>query len=272
MLSLHCHAASFMAERVESAKGSDGKDYTSYTVDGKTYYPYKIVSTPRAVIRQVAVNQVEEGNVVVNFQSSSNGVEYCSAIVDGAPGTPFPKIENNTATPLLWYSDKSCRKLVNSKVFPANNATYYSISCLADNLEAFTDSSLYFGAKEKAVNKDGQRVKAFAFDSHTGGVIRVGDSAEGHTYKLSFSVMASGIEDALRINIATALPWNSALLKNSASGKEYVIDKDNLKSHVWYSFDCYFTADPIDTNLDKTETGLNYNTFNNRSNAGYYGL
>ncbi len=269
MLSVHCLASSFMAERVASAPGSDGKEYTSYKVGETTYYPYKIVSTPHAVIRQVAVNQVEEGNVVVNYQNYNSDVGFSATVVDGKPNTPAIAIDNNSATPKLWYMDENCQKLANTSVFPVSDTTYYSVSYLATHLNDIKNANLYLGAGETTAVKDGKTVKALNFKSDEYDMIRVGDAKNGHTYKLSFSLMAKKLEKDIEINIATAVSWDAHRLNNSVNGKGYVIKKDsvNADGQTWYDIEYYFTADPLDTNVDITETGVNYHTQNNRSNS-----
>lgn len=265
MFSIHCQAHSFMAERVATAPGSDGNNYASYTVGEATYYPYKIVSAPQVVIRQVAVNEVEEGNVVVNYQTYEKGVGFSTTVVDGAPETSVEKINSLSATPDLWYSEKDALKIANTSIFPVADRFYYSVSYLANNGEEFKNGKLYFDATEETVTKDGQSVKAVRNLNK----IRVGNVVDGNSYKLSFSLMAQSLTDDIGIEVVSAGSWDAQTLKNTANSRDFLIKKDEITANgvTWYDFEYYFTADTLDVNVDSEETGLDYNKTCNGANA-----
>lgn len=238
--------SALMGERVSA----DVAGAESIVVDGSTYYPFKVVGDGRVVIKEIALTEVEEGNVTVTYMPYEKGVGYSAVIVDGVPGAANTNVPDTKAATQNWYDD-AVNEIMDTSKFPSEDTTYYTISQLIKGAQTSTQKHIGDSIFEERVEKDGEYINALKYDPYTydeyaakfnkdiysGSTIRteeadkvermdmaytqynasafnIGTVEDAHTYKLTFSYMAKTMDKDLGFGLYTDQATNFATSSN----------------------------------------------------------
>ena len=268
VVSIHNSITGYVVERVEQ-DANGVKSYVSKN-DGKTYYPYKIVSYPQIIIKEANIIEVESGNVAVTHKTYEKGVGFSAVLSEGKEGDVI-----NTATKNpdpYWYSDKEGTKMV--EFITAENITVYNAGYfMAHHEELYPDTPVFSDGKylTNVTLKEGEKeIYALKYTADKtvreadAQVMRLNTVKDGHTYKFTAKIKANTLSGSVIISLITASGSNVLNGKNVNLTKE--ITADTVTLGEWTTVTCYFTADPRGTVTDKEEYGYDYFLANDYAN------
>lgn len=275
VISLHYSGDNVIIERI----AADANGVESYTMEnGTTYYPYKIIEAPSILIKNVKIIEIDADKVGVTFgrYNAENG-SYDYEFKEGVPGTPLDADTHNYDS--KWYkkvtTDAPHAYNISSgyvvTTYPTSNATYYNATY--GQLNPLSGTFVTGDGK-----KNGGAEKEWAFENalydgkyalHIGGAkvaIGAGDVEtymtgvnveQGHTYKVSFKYKATAAHGKFGFNFRICQGEN--FWSNSNGDKASMSVAAGEATENWVQKDAYFTVDLTGTNMDESETGIDYN-------------
>jgi len=257
---------SFIVERVADANGVESYVYNQ---DGKTYYPYKIVSRPGVLVKSVDIIEIDSGKVAVTYKTYEKGVGYSAVVKENVTGAALDADTHNYDP--KWYNSEThitMDKVVTT--YPSANATYYNATYGQLNPAASTyvtgDGKKNGGEKEWTFENalyDGK------YALHIGGAkvaIDTGDVEtymtgvnveQGHTYKVSFKYKATAAHGKFGFSFCVCQGDNFWSASNREKATMSIAAGEATNN--WITKDVYFTIDLTGTNSDENETGVDYN-------------
>ncbi len=257
VFSIHNSAAGYIVQRVASVNG-----VKSYKVNGTTYYPYRIISYPQLVIKDVQIIEIENGNSAVSYNYYQKGEGFSVVLKDALPNTPLEPTGNVDSH---WYDSKEARGTKYS-TYPIGNTALYNADYYMSRDGGLNTDAPIFGELDTVapvkVTKGGSQVNALKYTSNSpialgdNQLFRLDDLKDGHTYKFTASFKADAINSDLKLVFATADMANALNSRNITASK--TIFADDVTEGVWKTVTCYFTADPNGIVADKEAHGFDY--------------
>ncbi len=267
VIGLQYSASSFIVERVADANGVESYVYNA---DGKTYYPYKIVSRPGVLIKSVNIIEIDSGNVAVTYKTYEKGVGYTAVVKDNVPGAALDVATNNYDS--NWYNNST--RITGGDVvtnYPSYNATYYNATYgqlypLAGTFvtgdgkknggtekEWTFENTLYDGKYALHIGDAKKEILDGDLETYMTGVTL----QQGHTYKVTFKYKATAAHSKFGFNFY-ACQADNFWSKGSDPLKGSIAIAAGEATDGWVTRDVYFTADFAGTVTDETETGRDY--------------
>ena len=248
---------------------------TKTNADGTaTYYPYKITSNGRILIKEIQFIEVDAGKSVVTFSRYQKGVGYTGEIKEGVPEAPLDAETNNFDT--KWYKSETDPHASNVvTTYPAADATYYSAGYMQANLSG-SSSNYYANGKQNATgaehtidfyNKevtDANGATKYALHVETKDEVLENDAevfifephvTSGHTYKVTYKYKANTNNSEFGLKFLTASAanyWPDQELCGS------VIVPAGASDGTWTEQTTYFTVDNYSLINDENETAVDY--------------
>lgn len=257
VFSIHNGASGYVVERVADVNG-----IKSYEVNGQTYYPYKIISYPQIVIKDVQFVEIDSGNVAVTYNYYEKGKGFSAVLADAAPGTALLPTETIDAN---WYDTKeACGNRYT--VFPYVNASLYTADYYISQGRDLHPDTPTIGDKDTIssvrITRDGEEIPALKYTSNKkvtlndAQVLRIGSLEDGHTYRFTAQIKADSLKTDMQLVFASADKNNALHGRNVAAYQN--IAAGSVKDGEWKTVTCYFTADPNGIVADKEQHGFDY--------------
>ncbi|MEE0945797.1 MAG: family 16 glycosylhydrolase [Acutalibacteraceae bacterium] len=225
VLSIYGTIEGYRAERV--ACDDNGVTHYTYTKDGQEYtvYPYKPLSVPEFVIKEITLIEVEEGKSAVVYNYYSDGEGFTAELQKENIGSALTPPETDSVDN-YWYTDVAAYDRYEAKVYPSDitmlyNANYL-ISHVNENPGGYA-AYVYSGAKgllSAEVEKNGEMVNAlrynpYGYDEYV--------NLYGKDYADKDDIVSTEAEKVERMNSAVSKGTNMFRLGSVEDGHTYKV-------------------------------------------------
>lgn len=170
VLSLYAVVSGYRAQRVAADdNGVASYTYTDENGVAHTVYPYKPLSVPEFVIKEITLIEVQDGNSAIAYNYYTNGEGFTAELAQGASMTPVTHPQTDSVDN-YWYKDIVAYDRYESSLYPTDNTMLYNANYLLSHVNeqpggysAYT----YSGAKglnSVVTQKDGKIVNALNYN------------------------------------------------------------------------------------------------------------